>query len=155
MARSPFANDTASSRHSHPLNAGSSGLIREAADGTPEREKRHVERSWSKVVGRTRRGPVVLDSEVFATWGSAARAGGNDLETVVFGRRPDVRALFEKVTLTQPLLCRMAGSGAAVFGVYRDERARDDAALQLGTRDWTLIETASGKGEGNPVRSPS
>jgi len=88
-----------------------------------------------------RRGPVVLDGEVFSTWGSAARAGGNDFETVVFGRRPDIRALFEKVTLTHPLLCRMAGSGAAVFGVYRDAPALNDAALQLGTRDWDLIET--------------
>ena len=90
-----------------------------------------------------RRGPVVLDGEVFSSWGSAARAGGNDFETVVFGRRPDIRALFENMTLTHPLLCRMAGSGAAVFAVYRDEPARHDAALQLGTRDWGLIETAT------------
>jgi len=90
-----------------------------------------------------RRGPVVLDEEVFATWGSVARAGGNDFETVVFGRRPDVRELFEKVTLTHPLLCRMTGSGATVFGVYRDTGIRRDAALQLGTRDWRLIETAT------------
>lgn len=90
-----------------------------------------------------RRGPVVLDGEVFSTWGSAARAGGNDLETVVFGRRPDIRALFENMTVTHPLLCRMAGSGAAVFAVYRDETARHDAAQQLGTRGWGLIETAT------------
>ncbi len=89
----------------------------------------------------TRRGPVTLDADVFATWGSAARAGGNDFETVVFGKRPDVRALFEGLTRTHPIMCRMTGSGAAVFGVYRDERERDEAAMQLGERDWTLIRT--------------
>lgn len=90
-----------------------------------------------------RRGPVVLDSDVFSSWGSAARAGGNDFEPLVFTRRPDIRAAFEAMTLTQPLLCRMSGSGAAVFGVYRSEQERDDAAMQMGERDWKLVKTAT------------
>lgn len=93
-----------------------------------------------------KRGPVVLDADVFATWGSAARAGGNDFEPLLFARRPDIHAAFETMTLTHPLLCRVTGSGAAVFGVYRSERERDDAAMQMGERDWMLVKTATRPG---------
>lgn len=92
----------------------------------------------------SQRGPVTLAPDVFSNWGSAARAGGNDFETVVFGKRPDVRDLFEKVTATHPLLCRMTGSGATIVGVYRSEQDRDDAAMQIGARDWSLLRTTAG-----------
>lgn len=92
--------------------------------------------------GRSR-GPVVLDADVFGSWGSAARVGANDFESVLFGRFPTIRDVFEKLTLTGPLLCRVTGSGSAVFAVYRSETDRDDAALQLGSAMGSVINTTN------------
>jgi len=90
----------------------------------------------------TARGPVVLDANALANWGSIGRLGGNDFEGVVFGKHPPIRALFERLAGTRPLWVRLAGSGSAVAAVYRTERDRDDAADQLGRREQTLIATA-------------
>jgi 4-diphosphocytidyl-2-C-methyl-D-erythritol kinase len=81
-----------------------------------------------------RRGAVVLDLDALGTWGDVARLAGNDFESVVFGRLPDVRQAFEALAGTRPLLCRMSGSGSTLFAVYRSTRDRDDAALQLGRK---------------------
>jgi 4-diphosphocytidyl-2-C-methyl-D-erythritol kinase len=90
-----------------------------------------------------RRGAVALDLETLGRWGSLARLVGNDFEGPVFGRRPDIRQAFEAVAGTGPLLCRMTGSGAAVFGVYRSAADRDDALLRLGKRFGRPIATAT------------
>src|SRR3989454_2518585 len=37
------------------------------------------------------RGPVNLDADALSTWGSIGRLGGNDFETVVFGKRSEER----------------------------------------------------------------
>ncbi len=87
------------------------------------------------------RGPVVLDAEAFATWGSVGRLGGNDFEIPVFARHPGLRALFEQLALTHPYWVRLCGSGSAVAAVYASERLRDDAALQLGETAQRLIAT--------------
>lgn len=88
------------------------------------------------------RGPVVLDAEALAGWGSIGRLGGNDFEAVVFGKHPELKALFERLAGTRPLWVRLAGSGGAVAAVYRTERDRDDAAAQLGSREQSLIATS-------------
>jgi 4-diphosphocytidyl-2-C-methyl-D-erythritol kinase len=59
---------------------------------------------------------------------------GNDFESAVFERLPAVRALYEALVGTRPLLCRMSGSGSTVFAVYRSVRDRDDAAMMLGRK---------------------
>jgi 4-diphosphocytidyl-2-C-methyl-D-erythritol kinase len=87
------------------------------------------------------RGPVVLDHEPFASWGSIGRLGGNDFETPVFGRHAEIRALYERLAGTRPLWVRLCGSGSAVAAVYRNERDRDDAALQLGEKTQELLKT--------------
>jgi 4-diphosphocytidyl-2-C-methyl-D-erythritol kinase len=89
------------------------------------------------------RGPVVLDADALASWGSIGRLGGNDFETAVFGRHPALRTLYERLAGTGPLWVRLSGSGSAVAAVYRDERDRDDAARQLGTKEQALIATAT------------
>ena len=81
-----------------------------------------------------RRGAVALDLDVLGSWGDVARLSGNDFESVVFGRLPEVRQAFEALAGTRPLLCRMSGSGSTLFAVYRSGRDRDDAALQLGRK---------------------
>ena len=81
-----------------------------------------------------RRGAVVLDLDALGAWGDVARLAGNDFESVVFGRLPEVRHAFEALAGTRPLLCRMSGSGSTLFAVYRSTRDRDDAVLQLGRK---------------------
>lgn len=88
-----------------------------------------------------RRGAVALDLEALGGWGSIGRMSGNDFESVVFGRHPEIRSAFEAVAGTHPLICRMSGSGSTVFGVYRNTRDRDDAALMLGRKHGKLIST--------------
>ena len=81
-----------------------------------------------------RRGAVALDLDVLSQWGDIARMAGNDFESPVFGRHGEVRAAFEALAGTRPLLCRMSGSGSTLFAVYRSTRDRDDAAMLLGRR---------------------
>jgi 4-diphosphocytidyl-2-C-methyl-D-erythritol kinase len=89
------------------------------------------------------RGPVVLDADAFAAWGSIGRLGGNDFEIPVFGRHPPLRALFEQVAGTHPYWVRLAGSGSAVAAVYADLRRRDDAAMMLGETQQQLVRTTT------------
>lgn len=105
-----------------------------------------------------RRATVVLDGDAFGSWGDIARLGGNDFEGPLFGREPVLRELFESMARTGPLLVRLAGSGSAVFAVYKNESERDGAASELGERDWSLIRTstrqAAAPGAGGAVESP-
>jgi len=87
------------------------------------------------------RGPVVLEAEAFATWGSIGRLGGNDFETPVFGHHPELRALYERLAETGPIWVRMSGSGSAVAAIYKKEGERDEAAARLGTKGQALIQT--------------
>lgn len=89
------------------------------------------------------RGPVALDAEALASWGSVGRLGGNDFELPVFGKHPRLRALYEKLAATKPYWVRLCGSGSAVAAVYRSERDRDDAAMQIGEKEQRLIRTAT------------
>jgi len=89
------------------------------------------------------RGPVVLDADALASWGSIGRLGGNDFEVAVFGKHPPLRALYERLASTRPLWVRLCGSGSAVAAVYKNERDRDDAASQLGARNQRLLPTAT------------
>jgi 4-diphosphocytidyl-2C-methyl-D-erythritol kinase len=86
---------------------------------------------------------VTLDLDVLARWGDVGRMAGNDFESTVFGRIPAIRAAFEALVGTAPLVCRMSGSGSALFAVYRSVRDRDDAVMRLGRKHGTLtpIET--------------
>ena len=89
------------------------------------------------------RGPVVLDAEALGTWGSIGRLGGNDFESAVFGKHPDLRALYEKLAGTGPVWVRLCGSGSAVAAVYKKEGERNDAAGRLGERQQQLIRTVT------------
>jgi 4-diphosphocytidyl-2-C-methyl-D-erythritol kinase len=90
-----------------------------------------------------RRGAVALDLDALATWSSTGRLGGNDFESVLFGLRPELKAVFERLAETGPLLVRLAGSGSALAAVYKSVGQRDDAALRLGGGDYRLIKTAT------------
>jgi 4-diphosphocytidyl-2-C-methyl-D-erythritol kinase len=85
-----------------------------------------------------RRGAVALDLDALSTWGDIGRMAGNDFESVVFGHHPPVRAAFEALVGTRPLVCRMSGSGSAIFAIYRSERDREDAQMMLGRKHGAL-----------------
>ena len=93
-------------------------------------------RDWAAL-----RAPVVLDADAFGSWGGIARLGGNDFEVPVFGKEPVLRTLYEKLCATRPLLARLSGSGSALFAVYRNERDRDGAAIELAGGRHQLIPT--------------
>jgi 4-diphosphocytidyl-2-C-methyl-D-erythritol kinase len=92
-----------------------------------------------------RRGAVALDLDVLSGWGDIARMAGNDFESAVFGRHAELRAAFEALVATRPLLCRMSGSGSTLFAIYRSARDRDDAAMMLGRKHGAItpVETVS------------
>jgi 4-diphosphocytidyl-2-C-methyl-D-erythritol kinase len=96
--------------------------------------------------GINRRGAVALDGEALSSWGSIARLAGNDFEFALFGRHGELKRGFEALANTHPLLCRMTGSGSALFAIYRSARDRDDARMQLNPRLGQIIpiETLSG-----------
>jgi 4-diphosphocytidyl-2-C-methyl-D-erythritol kinase len=92
---------------------------------------------------REARGPIVLDADALATWGSVGRLGGNDFELPVFGRHPELRALYEKLAATAPLWVRLCGSGSALAAVYKSERDRDDAVAALSAREALPLATTT------------
>jgi 4-diphosphocytidyl-2-C-methyl-D-erythritol kinase len=89
------------------------------------------------------RGAVALDLEALSRWGDIGRMAGNDFESPVFGRHGEIRAAFEALVGTRPLVCRMSGSGSTLFAIYRSGRDREDAAMMLGQKHGTvsLVET--------------
>jgi 4-diphosphocytidyl-2-C-methyl-D-erythritol kinase len=89
------------------------------------------------------RGAVALDLDALSRWGDIGRMAGNDFESAVFGRHSAVRAAFEAMVSTRPLVCRMSGSGSTIFAVYRQARDRDDAMMMLGRKHGALtpVET--------------
>jgi 4-diphosphocytidyl-2-C-methyl-D-erythritol kinase len=89
------------------------------------------------------RGAVALDLDALSRWGDIGRMAGNDFESPVFGRHREIRAAFEALVATRPLVCRMSGSGSTLFAIYRSGRDREDAAMMLGQKHGTvsLVET--------------
>ena len=116
-----------------------------------------VDQSRSKA---DRRGAVALDLEALSQWGDVGRMAGNDFESPVFSKHPEVRSTFEATVSTRPLLCRMSGSGSSVFAIYRSSRDREDAIMMLGRKHGTItpVETvavqAPAAEAASPIRSP-
>ncbi|MFN0178137.1 MAG: 4-(cytidine 5'-diphospho)-2-C-methyl-D-erythritol kinase [Gemmatimonadales bacterium] len=99
---------------------------------------RWIDEARPTAVGR---GALALDLDALSRWSDIARMAGNDFESAVFGREPAIRAAFEALARTQPLLCRMSGSGSTLFAVYRTDRDRDDARMMLGKKHGITIAT--------------
>ena len=89
--------------------------------------------------GPFRRGALALDLDAVASWGDIGRMAGNDFESPVFEHRAEVRAAFEALAATHPLVCRMTGSGSTLFAVYRSVRDREDARMMLGRKHGTVL----------------
>ena len=110
-------------------------LIPPIGISTPE-AYRQVDRSRT---GSGRRGAVALDLETLGSWGHVARLAGNDFEFALFGPHPQLKAGFEALAGTGPLLCRMSGSGSALVAIYRSRKDRDDAVMALGPRHGRVL----------------
>lgn len=91
--------------------------------------------------GGMSRGALALDPAALSSWSDVARMAGNDFESPVFGREPAIRAGFEALAQTHPLMCRMSGSGSTLFAIYRTARDRDDAQMMLGKKHGRTIAT--------------
>jgi 4-diphosphocytidyl-2-C-methyl-D-erythritol kinase len=104
-----------------------------------------------------RRGAVALDLDSLSRWGDIGRMAGNDFESPVFSRHGEIRAAFEMLVTTRPLVCRMSGSGSTLFAIYRSPRDRDDAIMMLGRKHGTLtpVETVATSAPGPVVEAGS
>jgi len=91
-----------------------------------------------------RRGGLALDFDSLSSWGNVARMAGNDFEAPLFARRPPLRNAFEALAGTNPLLCRLTGSGSALLAVYRTAADRSDALMMLGRKHGRLLEVTAG-----------
>ena len=81
-----------------------------------------------------RRGALALDLQALSSWGDLARMSGNDFESAVFSKRPDLRQAFEALAGTHPMLCRLSGTGSSLVALYRTDGERDDAVTMLGRK---------------------
>ena len=115
-------------------------LIPPVSVSTPD-AYRQVDAAWQSA---GKRGAVALDLAALSGWGSIGRLAGNDFEFALFGRLPELRAGFEALARTHPLLCRMTGSGSTLFAVYRTAPERDDAQMMLGRKLGQVIAVEAG-----------
>jgi 4-diphosphocytidyl-2-C-methyl-D-erythritol kinase len=92
----------------------------------------------------SRRGGLALEPDTLRSWGDIARMAGNDFEAALFARKPSLKAAFEALTSTGPMLCRLTGSGSAFLAVYRTPADRGDAAMMLGRKHGRLLEVTAG-----------
>jgi 4-diphosphocytidyl-2-C-methyl-D-erythritol kinase len=91
-----------------------------------------------------KRGGLALNLDALRGWGDIARMAGNDFEAALFARKPGLKAAFEALAGTRPLLCRLTGSGSAFLAVYRTAADRADAVMMLGRKHGRLIEVSAG-----------
>ncbi|HEX7048718.1 MAG TPA: 4-(cytidine 5'-diphospho)-2-C-methyl-D-erythritol kinase [Longimicrobiales bacterium] len=89
--------------------------------------------------------PAVLRPELFATWEAVAAAAVNDFERPTFQRFPELARAKDTLARAGAAPALLAGSGAALFGIFADARVRDGAAAALARLlpDLRLIRTAT------------
>ena len=85
--------------------------------------------------------PPSCTARAFATWLHGQR---NDLQVPAMRVCPDIVAVLEAIAATQPLLCRMSGSGGTCFGLFATATAASDAAQRI-TKDRPEWWVASGR----------
>jgi 4-diphosphocytidyl-2-C-methyl-D-erythritol kinase len=91
-------------------------------------------RHWDERAGEgdaAAAGPPVRSASDLSSWERVGSAAVNEFEPVIYGLRPDLRLLRERLSETGPLMALLSGSGSALFAVYESERQRDEAAAEL------------------------
>jgi 4-diphosphocytidyl-2-C-methyl-D-erythritol kinase len=96
---------------------------------------------------------AALDRERDISWEQIARAAENDFETPVFAAHPDLRAIKQDLLTQGAEAALLSGSGATVFGVFRDEAHAKHARAHFQHRPQYrvfVVPTASGPLIANP-----
>lgn len=94
---------------------------------------------------RARAGAAVIPPGALASWDEVARAATNDFEPPTFRRFPELAGLKDLLLEAGARIALLSGSGSALFGIFADEKQRDDAAASLEARagGLRLIRTAT------------
>ena len=104
-------------------------VLPDVAISTAEAYARWDERAADQ--GTAAGGPAERAPSDVASWERISAEAVNDFEPVIFGLRPDLRLIKERLSGTAPLIALLSGSGSALFAVYESERQRDEAAAGL------------------------
>jgi len=75
--------------------------------------------------------PTTLDLDGMIRRDALAELATNDFETSVFARHPELRKLRGGLQESGAFVARLSGSGAALFGLFRDRAVADQAAASL------------------------
>jgi len=68
---------------------------------------------------------------------------GNDFESVVEARHPEVRQIRERLVALGATLARLSGSGSAVFGIFDTATRARRAVTNLRRPDWKVWQTTT------------
>ena len=96
---------------------------------------------------------TALDREHEMSWEQIMHAAENDFETPVFAAHPDLRAIKRDLLTQGAEAALLSGSGATVFGVFRDEARAKHARAYFQPRPRYrvfVVATASGPLIANP-----
>ncbi len=90
-------------------------------------------------------GAAVVPPDALASWAAIAAAAINDFEPPAYARFPGLETLKSRLLEAGAALALLSGSGSALFGIFPDEKQRDDArsALHAHGDDVRLIPTAT------------
>ena len=100
---------------------------------------------------------AALDREHEMSWEQIMQAAENDFETPVFAAHPDLRVIKRDLLTQGAETALLSGSGATVFGVFRDEARAKQAHAYFQPRPRYrvfVVATASGPLIVNPLTSP-
>ncbi len=89
--------------------------------------------------------PAVVALDRLETWSAVAGLAANDFEPIVFARHPELRQVKTRLVDAGAGPALLAGSGAAVFGIFEDAARRDAAAEALADAfgQFRIIRTAT------------
>jgi len=76
----------------------------------------------------------LLPPGAFSSWEKIGCLAGNDFQELVFRQYPLLKEIGAGIRDSGPLFSLLSGSGAALFGVYEDEKAAFQAKEDLGDR---------------------
>lgn len=102
--------------------------------------------TWTQVPALSHH-QAVLDWEREISWDQIVHAAENDFEAPVFAAHPDLRAIKRDLVTQGADVALLSGSGATVFGVFRDEARAKHAHAHFQQRPQYrvfVVPTASG-----------
>jgi len=95
----------------------------------------------------SREASVLLHADSLGSWTGLAAVAGNDFQSVIAERHPEIRGLVDALSAAGCAPAMMSGSGSVVFGVWPDGRPADFSVdvpcVTLMTRSATRVEPVS------------